>query len=724
MRERRDAPGVTVVLLALGLAAVGPAVVGTVQPAAAAGSVVAKACADAPEPASPLAGLAGKFYGKPSTASDADPFTKSDVKIADVYGYSYRWVNFDNGCIPGSDALPAAQTAMGNFLMAGSAAVGAFTHGLFSLAVTPDFMAPLDDVLTTATAAIKGGFWDPWVTAILILVVAGILLAASRADAPHAVTTIRWALLVLVGATYVMSYPVASARAVDELVQTTIATSARGVGVANAAYGPPVPDNEGRESANEAQGALDDMFDTINRDLFYDAWLNGTLGASDTAIAHRYGPALFKASHLTWSEAETVRADPDASREIIEAKKDLWVQTAAAVEREDSAAYQQLTGNQGRWDAAGTVALRVALMLPFLAVAAVFIVVAYVATRVFVPLAPAFGVLGLLYVAQDWVVAVLKQVGRFVILGPAFFVAALANLLLATAVLDSDLAFGLKLVIVAGIPFVLFKLLRPGRAIPGSRAARRMARGGMGALVTALAAKNGAHAGAQAVRKNQDVDEGESINLRRDPAPYRYAYPKNAPVAMGELERGSDGRGLPPGQLASRRLGLPGATTTSRGQHVNTRDNGSRPAATGTRWHELPRRTRRELAAAGGVPSTATGSLPGGNGPRPGRDGRLSHTAQAFENYRRSRVPDVERPRETPTTRNHPPVRPEEHDADLSRPVSKDVPHGEVIGHESELPRDVFEATTSYDDDGNPVFEIWRPPTTSRPTRDDGEENR
>lgn len=461
------------------------------------------------------------------------------------------------------------------------------------------------------------------------------------------------------------------------------------------------------------------MFDTINRDVYYDDWLDGTLGASDTAIARRYGPALFEASHLTWSEAETVRADPDAGREIIEAKKDLWVATAAAVEREDSAAYQQLTGNQGRWDAAGTVALRVALTLPFLAIAAVFIVVAYAATRVFVPLAPAFGVLGLLYVAQDWVIAVLKQIGRFVILGPAFFVAALANLLLATSVLDSDLAFGLKLVLCAGIPFVLFKLLRPGRVIPGTRAARRMARGGMGALVTALAARKGADAGVRAAQKNRD-DDGESTNLRRDPAPYRYAYPKNAPVAIGSLERGSDGRALPPGEFAGRPVGLPEGTTTPRGQHFDTRDNGSRPAATGTRWHELPRRTRRELAAAGAAPSSVTGSAPG-VGPRLGEDGGPSRSAQGFDGEPRSHVPDGG---VTPTSRNHPPVRPEDHDADLSRPASGEMPHGEVIGHESELPRDVFEATTSYDDDGNPVFEIWRPPTASHPTRDEGEEYR
>jgi hypothetical protein len=705
------------VLLAFGLTVAGPALAATAAPAAALGPVAAKACATAPEPASPLVGLPGKFYGKPATAGDADPFSNPTVKITDVYGYSYRWANYDNGCVPGSDALPKAQTATANFLMSGGAAVSAFTHGLFSLVVTPDFMAPLDGVLTSATQAIKGGFWDPWVTAILILVAAGVLVAAMRAEVSTAVTTVGWALLVLVGATYVMSYPVSSARAVDELVQTTITTSARGIGAANEVYGPPVPGNEGRESANAAQAALDDMFDTINRDLFYDAWLEGTLGASASAVARAYGPDLFRASHLSWSEAETVKNDPDAGRAIVEAKKKLWVRTAAAVEREDSAAYQQLTGNNGRWDAAGTVALRVALMMPFLAVAAVFIVVGYVATRVFVPLAPGFGVLGLLYVAQDWVIAVLKQVGRFIILGPAFFVAALANLLLDTAVLNSDLAFGLKLVIVGAIPFVLFKLLRPGRAVPGARATRRMARSGLGALLTAFTTRRAVRDGIEDADKKVEDESTDPTLLRREPKLYRYSNPKNGPVATGDTMELPAGRGRPRELGAGRRPNeLPEAPVSGgRGQHVG-RGNEVPVARTGDRG--LSRRVRRELAAVGsGAGSSAVAS-------------RTRETfAPADEGAPTSTLPagasGVERGRENPVTglRNHPAIHPDDRDVDLAAPADKNVPRGEVLGHSSALPNGVVEATTTYDGEGNPVFEIWRPPT-ARAKGDDPEEYR
>ncbi|GEM_PF-2038493 len=702
-------------LLTVGLMLAVPAVAVGAAPLSAVGPVAAKACATPPEPASPFAGLPGKLYGKPATASDGDPFTNENVKIADVYGYSYEWATYDNGCLPGSDALPKAQTGVANVLVSGSASVAAFTHGLYGLVVTPDFLAPLDGVLTTATSAIKGGFWDPWVSAALILVAAGVLIAAMRAEVSSAVTTVGWALLVLVGATYVMSYPVSSAQAVDELVQTTVATSARAIGASDT-YGPPVPDTQGGESTSEAQAALDDMFDTINRDVFYDAWLEGALGSSDSAVAREHGADLFQASHLSWSEAETVKNDPDAGQAIVEAKKQAWAQAAAAVEREDSSGYQQLTGNNGRWDAAGTVVLRVALMMPFLVVAAVFVVVAYAATRVFVPLAPAFGVLGLLYITQDWVIGVLKQVGRFIILGPAFFIAALANLLLDTAVLDSDLAFGLKLVIVAAIPFVLFRLLRPGRVVPGSRAARRMARAGLGTLVTSLATRRAVRDGLDDAQSKTTAADDERPSPGREPSLYRMS--KRSPVATGDTIEIAASRARPPELAASHARGLPAAPPSVATSRHAERHDGISPALAPGR--SLPRRTRREIAAADGA------SEGGPATPRTRETFATTSddaTAAAGLPLRRP-GPSGGGDKPVGELRNHPAIRPEAPEVDLAAPVDKNAPRGEVLGHSIELPRGVVEATTRYDAEGNPVFEIWRPPTAARTSGDEAQEDR
>ncbi|MEV8026833.1 hypothetical protein [Cellulosimicrobium funkei] len=690
-----------VLLLAVGLLVAGPALAASAAPQPAAGPVAMKACAPAPEPASPFAGLPGKLYGKPATASDGDPFTDPGVKIADVYGYDYAWVDYDNGCIPGSDVLPKAQTGIANFLTAGAASVSAFTHSLFSLVVRPDFMSPLDGVLTDATDAIKGGFWDPWATVILILVAAGVLLAAARSEVSTAVTTVGWALLVLVGATFIMSYPVASAQAVDSLVQTTVAASARGIGV---------DDGGSRTGANSAQSGIDSMFDTINRDTYYSAWLEGTLGSADSAVAREYGPDLFHASHLTWSEAETVRDDPDAGRAIVDAKKALWVKTAAAVEGADSGAYAHLTGEKGRWDATAMVVVRVGLMMPFLVVAAIFIVIAYVATRVFVPLAPGLAVVGLLYSAQGWVIRVLKQVGRFIILGPVFFVAALANLLLDTAVLDSDLAFPLQLVIVAAIPFVLFKLLRPGHAMPGSRSLGRMARAGLGTFVNSLATRKAVASGVNNAKKKNGEDDGEGVDLRRDPAPYSYYYPKNGPVATGDTRALTAGDARPRELPAGRphELGpAPSAASARRGNESPIVQSGG---------HEYPQRTRRELTAIGAGPEAARAAARTGGTFVAGPDGDVAAptgpTASGPERPLAHRAPEFG---------NHPAILPEKTDVDLSAPADKNVVPVEVVKDRAS-PASLVEATTTYDADGNAVFQIWRPPAAR--AADEPEEQR
>ena len=705
-------------LLAVGLTIGGPALAAVAAPVETIGPVVAKACAEAPEPTSPFAGLSGKLYGEPATASDGNPFTDPNIAIADVYGYSYRWVDYDNGCLPGSDAWPKAQTTLANVMLGGSTSVSAFTHGLFSLVVTPDFLAPLDAVLTSATSAIKGGFWDPWVSAVLILVAAGVLIAAMRAEVSSAVTTVGWSLLVLVGATYVMSYPVSSARAVDELVQTTIATSAQAIGAmdgTDGADGSAASDGQGRESANRAQSGLDGMFDTINRNVFYEAWLEGTIGSSDSAVALAHGADLFRATHLSWSEAEAVKDDPRAGQAIIEAKKTLWVTAAAAVEREDSAAYEQLTGSRGRWDAASTVALRVALMMPFLVVAAVFIVVAYIATRVFVPLAPAFGVLGLLYVAQDWVIGVLKQVGRFIILGPVFFIAALANLLLDTAVLDSDIAFGLKLVIVAAVPFVLFKLLRPGRAMPGSRAARRMARFGLGCLLNASVTRWAVREGVDDAESN-DGTVGRPARSSVGREPDHVGTAKSAPVATGDALAIAASSGRPrelPAAVPRNLHEVP--VLAARSQWVD--GTHEIPAGPPPR-HTTSRRIREELTTndAGFEASTATGRARETIAP--------SSDSEAATPVSHGRTSAVEHDWDKAGTEvlGHPAIPSDERKVDLAAPVDTSVPRGELIGRSSELPTGIIEAATRYDAEGNPVFEIWRPPTSAYAAGDGPEE--
>ncbi len=485
-------------VLAVGVLVLGPAMAASAAaPTAAAPTagvtagplpLAVKACAPAPAPNRPTAGLPGKVSPAPPAASPGDPFTDPDVAISDVYGYSYRWVNYDNGCVPGSAWGPGFVTGVGNLLLAGAASTNALVHSTLGFVVDPTWLEPLDRTVTEATETVREGVWAPWITVALLLVAGGVLVAAARAEMSTAVTSAGWAILVLVATTYVMSYPVSSARAVDGLIQETVTASAR----ATSAGGTDVTTDENADGgAGDAADALTLQLDSINRNSLYSAWLEGTLGSSDSAVARDLGPDLFRASHLTWWEAQTLDEDPAAGAAIIEEKKSLWTETAAKVESADPLAYQQLTGNLGRWDAAATVTIMTAITMPFLLVASIFVVIAYAVTRLFIPLAPALGVFGMLEVARGWVIGVVGQLGRFLIMGPLYWIGALINLALVSSVFRSDLPFGLRAVIALALPLILFKLLRPKSKVPGGKLLRRMGRLAVSTTATRGAVKAG-----------------------------------------------------------------------------------------------------------------------------------------------------------------------------------------------------------------------------------------
>jgi hypothetical protein len=126
-----------------------------------------------------------------------------------------------------------------------------------------------------------------------------------------------WALLVLAVLAAVTAYPSRAASFFDDTITTTIGSlQARTAGLHGTTTAGP--------DATRAQGAL-----TVDR-VFYDAWLRGQLGATDTTAARRWGPVLFQAGAVSWSEAAAA-ATPDAAKELTERKAEQWSTTAAEV---------------------------------------------------------------------------------------------------------------------------------------------------------------------------------------------------------------------------------------------------------------------------------------------------------------------------------------------------------------------------------------------------------
>lgn len=655
------------VVILLGAPAVAASAVAS--PATAGPTVSAiKACAPAPAPNRPSAGLPGKLAPAHPETSPGDPFADPDVAISDVYGYSYRWVNYDNGCVPGASWGPGFVTGIGNLLLAGAAATNALVHSTLGFVVEPTWLQPLDKTITQATEAVRTGVWTPWITVALVLVAVTVLAAAARAEVSNAVTSAGWALLVLVGTTYVMSYPLSSARAVDGLIQETVTASAQATST---------------ETAEDAADALTRQMDTINRNSLYSAWLEGTLGSSDSAVAREYGPDLFRASHMTWWEAETLDEDPTTGQALIEEKKTLWSETAAKVESSDPLAYQQLTGNQGRWDAAATITIMTAITMPFLLVAGVFVVVAYTVTRLFIPLAPALGVFGMLELGRAWVIGVVGQLGRFLIMGPLYWIGALLNLALISAVFRSDVPFALQAVIALALPLMLFKLLRPKTSVPGSKLARRLGR-----LAVRTAATKGA------------VKAGVDDAI----APERKVEPNSAaPVAHGS-SIGEDGGSVhQPAPTSALSPALIGAGTGSRAVFR------SRPEL--TEWAEQQRSGRDvEFAMGGGAAARRAGAVTVAAGPRV--HAMELEQAESWREHPALAPGDGADRLPRQITRNDRTSAPT-HAASAADEENLAAPAAaRVIGSEEHMPVEIAEANVR-EENGEQVFELWRPDRAS-----------
>lgn len=658
------------VVLVLGALVVGPAVASSATTSSTSTSarpavLSFKACAPPPAPNRPTAGLPGKLSPAPPATDPGDPFTDTDVAISDVYGYSYRWVNYDTGCVPGSNWGPGFVTGVGNLMLAGAASTNALVHTTLSFVVEPTWLQPLDRTLTEATEAVRSGVWTPWITVALVLVAGTVLIAAARAEISNAVTSAGWALLVLVATSYVMSYPVSSAQAVDGLIQETVTASARATSTGD---------------GDDAATLLTLQMDTINRNSLYSAWLEGTLGSSDSAVARDYGPDLFRASHMTWWEAETLDDDPVAGQAIIEEKKTLWSAAAAKVETADPLAYQQLTGNQGRWDAAATVAIMAAITMPFLLVAGVFVVIAYAVTRLFIPLAPALGVFGMLELARGWVIGVVGQLGRLLILGPLYWIGALLNLALMSSVFRSDLPFGIRTVIALALPLILFRLLRPKRGMPGGRLLRRVGRLAVDAAATKGAVKAGIDEAVQPEDQPSSRSAGPVAHSLRSSAgtpPANLALSAGSGRTAGTTVAARQSFAVPGQRARDNDLRQPGndiefvtgGGVTARRGRTNTTVDGLPDRATPRDERELGWREHPALTTRDGADH-----LHGGPGTRPATTGRPHAATDA--------------------------------DSDLTAPASSGV-----MRSDDPIPAGITEANVR-EVDGQEVFVLWRPDRT------------
>ena len=344
-------------------------------------------CKDAPVPEQPGSGLPGALNPAPDPLPAAgDPFVQQpSTSVYEQCGYAgLRWHTYDLGC-GGSVRDPAAatDTMIGNVLLSCAVWLTAATNGLHNKVADPaSYMGPLDSVVETVTTRLHESIWSPWGAVAVLGVAALLLYQAMRGLFPSVVAGAAWAALVLAVVAAITQYP-SRASSFDDTITSTIGSlQSRTAGV-DASTQP-------GESSARAQGAL-----TVDR-VLYDGWLRGQLGSSDSPAAERWGPTLFRASALTWSESAAA-STPEAMNQLNEEKASQWKDTADEIAEQDPATYAVLQGTAGGRMGTGLMALFGAVFVDlFRLVADIFLLAGLVMLRLLVMFLPAAAVIGVL----------------------------------------------------------------------------------------------------------------------------------------------------------------------------------------------------------------------------------------------------------------------------------------------------------------------------------------
>lgn len=457
-------------LLVIGLVLVAGLVVA--RPAA------ADICQDAPAPIAPKSGLPGMLTNEPKDVPDAapDPFQDPRVPIGDVYGYNWKWSNFDLGC--GSDFLrdPVAvtNTQSANVIMSVLGGVLAGLGSLEQMAKTSS-LDWLTDVVSGVADKLKGPLLAVW----LPLAMLGVgLVVGFRAKRASYSDTLRTALIVVgaVGmATFALVFPAVASSAVDKAVVT-------------------VADAAGRQFSASAT-------DAVTRESAYRTWLTGNFADPDSPAAEELGPRLMSATHYTWSDMKRMSADAGAKKQIDTAKAAEFKAVAKELETRDPAAYETFTGRGERTAPALLGGLVVVCMGLFIGLAMLMVLIGRVMMQGLALAAPLAAVLGVLpthtsVLSRLWdlFTAAIVAVAKFVIAGGVM------ALVLAAIQTNDALGAGAKLFWVVVATAVALVLTRPIRSfktiVPGLDPNQSYLRTAMSGVASYFGARIGTEEGA------------------------------------------------------------------------------------------------------------------------------------------------------------------------------------------------------------------------------------
>ena len=167
---------------------------------------------------------------------------------------------------------------------------------------------------------------------------------------------------------------------------------------------------------------------------------------------------------------------PAPARAIVDRKAGEFRRVADQVQAADPLAYQFFTGNRtgDRLGVAFLCLLITIVTTGFFILAGLLTVLGYAVARLIVPATPAAGVLFLLDNFRDLALSWGQRIVKFLVMGPLAFLAALVLFAFTNAIFTATMPDGLKYLLIIGLSWLAWRLLRPHTAfgrmhLPGKK---------------------------------------------------------------------------------------------------------------------------------------------------------------------------------------------------------------------------------------------------------------
>lgn len=586
--------------------------------------VVPGDCTSAPVPERPGLGLSGWILPNPQDDQirTGDPFAAHPTTSiyqqyglagfrTDVYGLG------QNGSCWVQSGMDGVWIGLSNLMDQATLGSVALVAAIGQYAFHPDRWAfALDPLVTNATAAIRDGLAVH--TVAIFAMLGGMLFMwnARRWPLGRALSTAGIVLLVAVGVGATLNDPLSVTRKTDGLSGQAIG------GFADAINGVTSIDATAPDTAVVGQ-----FVDSV----LYPRWLAKELCSSDSQVAVKYGPVLFKAHAFSWAEdrALTRATSQAAVDKIYKVKSDEWKAAADKIKKEDPSAYRCLQGRDGvnTLDQSFVQAFGAVCSLPFLIVVLLALIAVVLLVRLALVMGGIVGPLGL-HPALWHIARTPLDIGMSAVLNSILFGLAACLQVLATSVLldpTSGLPQWMALLLLALMSLCLWIVTKPfrrltrmvrgydtSRELHGTFAGMRQAISST--MQTAVSAAVGARIGTDSALHHDRAERAARGRGRRSDA-----------YDAGETLDSEESWMPPPRPQAEEPQFYPWGTTTSPPEDWRPAGGAVTGSALpdvyvpahddGTRWEQVhPHAPVREPAGVSAAPRVTAGALPAGTG--------------------------------------------------------------------------------------------------------------